>query len=38
MSDVVVKLMVEQRKRLVARAAQLGYDVTKLEFPEQPRR
>lgn len=27
-----------QRKRLVARAAQLGYDVTKLEFPEQPRR
>ncbi|RYE31473.1 MAG: lipocalin [Hyphomicrobiales bacterium] len=27
-----------QRKRLVARAASLGYDVTKLEFPEQPRR
>lgn len=27
-----------QRKRLVARAAALGYDVSKLEFPEQPRR
>jgi apolipoprotein D and lipocalin family protein len=27
-----------QRKQLVARAAALGYDVTKLEFPEQPRR
>jgi apolipoprotein D and lipocalin family protein len=27
-----------QRKRLVARAAALGYDVMKLEFPEQPRR
>ncbi|MDR6831290.1 apolipoprotein D and lipocalin family protein [Bosea sp. BE271] len=25
-----------QRKRLVARAAALGYDVGKLEFPEQP--
>lgn len=27
-----------QRNRLVARAAALGYDVTKLEFPEQPGR
>ncbi len=27
-----------QRKQLVARAAALGYDVSKLEFPEQPRR
>lgn len=27
-----------QRRRLVARAAALGYDVSKLEFPEQPRR
>lgn len=27
-----------QRTRLVARAAALGYDVSKLEFPEQPRR
>ena len=25
-------------QRLVQRAAALGYDVTKLEFPEQPRR
>lgn len=27
-----------QRYQLVARAAALGYDVSKLEFPEQPRR
>lgn len=27
-----------QRKPLVARAAALGYDVTMLEYPEQPRR
>jgi len=27
-----------QRKRLVSRAQELGYDVSKLEFPEQPRR
>lgn len=27
-----------QRKRLVARAAAQGYDISKLEFPEQPHR
>ena len=27
-----------QRNRLVQRAAALGYDVSKLEFPEQPKR
>lgn len=27
-----------QRKTLISRAAELGYDVSKLEFPEQPRR
>ena len=27
-----------QRRRLITRAAALGYDVSKLEFPEQPRR
>lgn len=27
-----------QRQRLVKRAAELGYDVSKLEFPEQPKR
>jgi apolipoprotein D and lipocalin family protein len=27
-----------QRRRLVARARELGYDVSKLEFPELPRR
>lgn len=27
-----------ERRRLVKRAAELGYDVSKLEFPEQPKR
>ena len=27
-----------QRQRLVKRASELGYDVSKLEFPEQPKR
>lgn len=32
------QISVAQRRRLVARARALGYDVTKLEFPEMPRR
>lgn len=32
------QISVAQRRRLVDRARALGYDVTKLEFPEMPRR